>query len=410
MTTISAETAPDAARLEQLLGNPRPEGFTPGLLKKVNFEEIRAELERLRGQYGDVQKVLPSGERHFWNVRAQRGSYEVEATFAQGQIQGLRVPSKPPDSLWMKVNFLVLWLLPLALLSFVIAAWKQTTRLDWLVSAVPSLVFGAAILGTSVWAQSSTWLSPLYWLGLAALLASAVRLPGLPPGRVGGWNLLFVAALLLVFIPQLLGALRGRQAPPDLAALGPVLAGGRFMVGQGGSTPTLNYHMAHRHMRYAADFIGVGPFGRHASGLLPADPARYAIFGAQVLAPLDGEVIASRNDLPDLSVPHSDSLRPTGNFVLLRATSPDGREVRVLLAHLQQGSVMVQAGMRVRAGQIIGRVGNSGNTTEPHLHLGVSVGDGTVGGELNDPLSGEGVPFSVAGRFPVRGMGFVRSK
>ena len=405
MTTISAETAPDAARLEQLLNDPRPEGFTPGLLKKVNFEEIRAELERLRGQYGDVQEILPSGERHFWNVRAQRGSYEVEATFVQDQVQGLQVPSKPPELLWTKANFLVLWLLPLVLLSFALTAWRQTTRLDWLLSTVPSLVFGTAILGTSVWADSSTWLLPLCWLGLAALLASAVRLPGLPLGRVGIWNLLFGAVLLSVFVPQLLGALRGRQAPPDLAALGPVLTGGRFVVAQGGSTPTLNYHMTHRHMHYAVDFIGVGPYGRHASGLLPADPARYAIFGAQVLAPLSGEVIASRNDLPDLSVPRSDSLRPAGNFVLLRATSPDGREIRVLLAHLQRGSVLVEAGVWVRAGQIIGRVGNSGNTTEPHLHLGVS-----VGGELNDPLSGEGVPFSVAGRFPVRGMGFVRLK
>lgn len=403
MTTLSAETAPDAARLEQLLGDPRPEGFTPGLLKKVNFEQIRAELKRLRGQYGAVREVQPSGERNFWNIRAERGSYEVEVTFAGGQVQGLRVPSTPPDPLQMKLSFLLLWLLPLLLLSFVLTAWTRPTLLDWLISAVPSLVFGAAILGTSAWAQSSTWLSVLCWLGLAALLASALRLPGLPLGRAGGWNLLFGAALLLTFAPQLLGALRGRQAPPNLVPLGPVLAGGRFMVAQGGAAPTLNYHMAHRHMRYAADFIGVGPFGRHASGLLPADPACYAIFGAQVLAPLDGEVIASRNDLPDLPVPQSDSLRPAGNFVLLRATVPDGRGVRVLLAHLQQRSVMVQAGERVKAGQVIGRVGNSGNTTEPHLHLGVN-----VGGELNDPLSGEGVPFSVAGRFPVRGTVFVQ--
>ena len=77
-----------------------------------------------------------------------------------------------------------------------------------------------------------------------------------------------------------------------------------------------------------------------------------------------------------------------GNFVVLRSVAPDGREVRVVLAHLRQGSVRMRTGGRVRAGEALGEVGNSGNTTEPHLHLGV-----TVSGVPGEPISGEGIPF-----------------
>jgi murein DD-endopeptidase MepM/ murein hydrolase activator NlpD len=59
------------------------------------------------------------------------------------------------------------------------------------------------------------------------------------------------------------------------------------------------------------------------------------------------------------------------------------------MAHMQDGSIMVEAGMKVKAGQEIGAVGNSGNTTEPHLHI-------------HAELNGEGVPLRFSGRFLAR--------
>ncbi|WP_432804253.1 M23 family metallopeptidase [Deinococcus taeanensis] len=117
--------------------------------------------------------------------------------------------------------------------------------------------------------------------------------------------------------------------------------------------------------------------------------------------PLDGTVLQTEHTRPDLRVPQVDSLRPAGNFIVLRSTAPDGRQVHILLAHLQRGSVTVKPGDQVRAGQVLALVGNSGNTTEPHLHLGVN-----INAAADDPFSGEGVPFSIAGHFPVRGTTF----
>ena len=56
-----------------------------------------------------------------------------------------------------------------------------------------------------------------------------------------------------------------------------------------------------------------------------------------------------------------------GNYVVLDL----GRSRFVHYAHLQQGSVTVRAGQRVRRGQLLGRVGNSGNTNGAHLHFNV---------------------------------------
>jgi murein DD-endopeptidase MepM/ murein hydrolase activator NlpD len=97
-----------------------------------------------------------------------------------------------------------------------------------------------------------------------------------------------------------------------------------------------------------------------------------------VLAPGDGRVVRVINDVPDQeglkSYPRRsllDSLqRPEwifGNFVVLDI----GEGVFALLAHLKEGSISVEPGQTVRAGDRIAACGNSGNTFEPHIHLQV---------------------------------------
>ncbi len=91
---------------------------------------------------------------------------------------------------------------------------------------------------------------------------------------------------------------------------------------------------------------------------------RYPIFGATVHSPCDGAVVAAVDGRPDLIPPDTDREQLTGNHVVIACQG-----VSVLLAHFQNGSVGVQTGARVTNGQPLGRVGNSGNTSEPHLHL-----------------------------------------
>ncbi|MBU0584983.1 MAG: M23 family metallopeptidase [Alphaproteobacteria bacterium] len=115
------------------------------------------------------------------------------------------------------------------------------------------------------------------------------------------------------------------------------------------------------------------------------DVANYHIYGEQVLAVADGEIVAMRNDLPDqvpgalpagLPIDEAD-----GNFVVLDI----GAGAYAAYAHMRPGSLRVKSGDGVRRGDVLGEVGNSGNSQAPHLHLHVMDGDSA--------LASNGVPY-----------------
>lgn len=97
--------------------------------------------------------------------------------------------------------------------------------------------------------------------------------------------------------------------------------------------------------------------------------------------------------LIDQVIGRRDRKNLAGNYVLLDC---DGTEV--LLAHLRQGSVAVASGQNVTQQTVLGAVGNSGNSSEPHLHLHAE-----RGGERGVILNGEAVPMLIDGRYLVRG-------
>jgi murein DD-endopeptidase MepM/ murein hydrolase activator NlpD len=136
---------------------------------------------------------------------------------------------------------------------------------------------------------------------------------------------------------------------------------------------------------YAIDFVSVDEAGRTAplsftSLLRPESAGRFPGFGRPVLSPIEGVIVVVHDTEPDHeayrglpSVGYALTQRRraaagwaalAGNHVFIER---DG--VVIALCHLQQGSVGVHPGEHVRAGDLVGRCGNSGNSTEPHLHL-----------------------------------------
>lgn len=149
-----------------------------------------------------------------------------------------------------------------------------------------------------------------------------------------------------------------------------VFWGGRALIG--------NYHAADPAQRFALDLV-VARDGATFEG----DPARlesYFCWGRPVLAPGAGRVVAAVDGLPDQPIGSSDAARPAGNHVVVDL----GQDEFVFLAHLRQGSVTVAPGDSVVPGQEIGRCGNSGNTSEPHLHVHLQT--------TPDLAAGEGLP------------------
>lgn len=142
---------------------------------------------------------------------------------------------------------------------------------------------------------------------------------------------------------------------------------------------------------YAIDLVAVDARGRSApwtwrTALATEEPESFVGFGAPILAPTDGVVVAAFDGEPDHAARRSQlALVPymlgqarrarggvaaiAGNHVVVAV---DGGRHVVLLAHLQRGSVVVAVDERVRAGDQIGSCGNSGNSTQPHVHLQVT--------------------------------------
>jgi Peptidase family M23 len=174
------------------------------------------------------------------------------------------------------------------------------------------------------------------------------------------------------------------------AVLGPPLLGAGYVAADGccdsirhvRALLTIDGRLALA-QRFAIDWEQVDAEGRVVSGD-PKALENYVIFGKSVLAVEDGTVIAGRNDLPEqipgalpASIPLSEA---DGNYVML-----DIGGAFVLYAHMQPGSVTVKAGDKVRRGEVLGKVGNSGNSQAPHLHLHVT--------ETPSPMASNGLPY-----------------
>ena len=136
---------------------------------------------------------------------------------------------------------------------------------------------------------------------------------------------------------------------------------------------------------YAIDFVPVNDAGRTApitfgSLVRPEPPERFPGFGRALLAPIEGIVVAAHDTepdhaayrgLPSISYALTQHRRAgagwvalAGNHVLIESSGGV-----VALCHLQQGSIEVRPGQRARVGDVLGRCGNSGNSTEPHVHV-----------------------------------------
>lgn len=153
---------------------------------------------------------------------------------------------------------------------------------------------------------------------------------------------------------------------------------GDWYVFWGGRDIADNYHAENPAQRFAYDFV-VREDGQSYAGDAAA-LENYHCWGRDILAPADGQVIAIVNDLPDQMIGETDADNPAGNHVILALA--DGEFA--FLAHMQQGSVTVQQGEEISQGDVLGLCGNSGNTSEPHLHFHLQT--------TPDLMEGEGLP------------------
>ena len=281
---------------------------------------------------------------------------------------------RPPRS---RAGLLVLATLWAGFLLAITALGDWTVLPWWLPYAL------AALSIPMLWHWRTRWpLAPAWPQGTRAVVLLTL-------GAVATGGCLWVAWL---------GA-EGRQLPDVPAAdLAFPLRGGTFAVASGGANALLDLHTATSadprfiaHPEYRTDFVRLNAIGMRASGLFPADPARYAIFGTPVIAPCAGVVTNAEGSLPDLAAPASDPHHTLGNHVVL-----DCGGIIVTLAHLRQGSLAVRQGQRIDTGAMLAAVGNAGDSREPHLAV-TAKRRGTA-----LLLGGDAMPMRFDGRYLTR--------
>jgi Peptidase family M23 len=224
--------------------------------------------------------------------------------------------------------------------------------------------YDAAAFGSS---QGIYWAIVIAFLGGLIVLVLAAAVP-LKHVRVAsnllmlGGSLFIAAQLIMIY----------RPAPNPVPIASPLAD--EWLVGQGGPAELVNYHHVASTQRDAIDILEAREGRTHQPG--SNELTRYYIYGKPVLAPADGKVTFVQDGRPDQQIRSTDSHYQSGNNIVLDI----GGGRFLMFGHLSPGSIQVKVGDQVNLGQQIANVGNSGNTTEPHLHIqaqtiGTGIGD-----------------------------------
>jgi hypothetical protein len=286
--------------------------------------------------------------------------------------------------------FIIQLILP-AVLIISLGKGSFHSKLDWIIKLFTTGMFTIWIFYSGRWDWISYYFR-FFWLVafIIAALQSWKKARPLPFifkfSRKQKVTMAIYSVLLLVFAIYNNFVFRSHMAGKEAIELSFPLHKGTYYVAHGGNHVQMNYHNAYPPQKYALDIVKLNTFGMRSNGIYPKQLERYMIYGDELMSPCTGKVLEVRNDAPDQIPPNMDAEKPEGNYVALLC---DNEEAVVYIAHMQKGSVAAKEGSVAKEGQLIGLVGNSGNTTEPHLHI-------------HAEKDGEGVPIKFNGKFLVR--------
>lgn len=262
--------------------------------------------------------------------------------------------------------------------------WHQMWAVVWCVVVILSVIDGVSTASRESWTGTlftlvfftiMSWrfllpslaISPSPLAGLTGAGTVAVALHGLwIDGPIFGgftnfhaWTSLVLA--LAASCAAIVAPFTGRHTSMTGELIFPLRVGRwRVVAGQG---RILNHHWVAPEQREALDLVRIGWTRRSRRGLFCSAHQDFYAFGTELVAPCIGTVVRAQDGLPD-GVP--DEHHAVGNHVVI-----DNGHEHIVLAHLRLGTVAVTAGDTVNPGDRLGEVGNSGNSSEPHLHLHV---------------------------------------
>jgi hypothetical protein len=286
---------------------------------------------------------------------------------------------------------------PLLLIG-IIAFKRQPNILMWVFTV---LSFGSVIAylwATARWEIVSIYFRPVFpilYLIACVVAYKRIKKPETTPKKIAMIFGIALHGILIIFFSGLNWfSYKGYITPENTIDLDSPFHTGRQIVLHGGASPFTNGHFHVKPQNYALDIVGLNKLGMRASTLDGgSELTNYVIYGQEVYSPLNGTVIAVVDKYEDQIPPTTDIEHLAGNYILIQSNG-----VEILLAHLKKESIAVKKGDLVTTNTLLGQVGNTGNTSEPHLHIHVE-----KGGEANTILNGIAIPFTINEQYLVRG-------
>lgn len=219
-------------------------------------------------------------------------------------------------------------------------------------------------------------------------------------------SLIICIPLISYFLFQIIKAKFAKRYPLQPVNVSFPLRDGNFVISDGGngsSSKFMNYHFSFsKHskkgtnyaMIYAVDVIQISSTGAASWSLFPDRNEQYPIWGKDVLSPVDGVVISTIDSIDD-NIPFGPRPYNVGNQIIIQHDN-----FLVLLGHLQKFSIKVKTGDKVTRGQPIAKIGNSGMSERPHLHMQA------MKAEHAEIWKNQGLPIIFDGKNPVKNTRF----
>jgi len=245
-----------------------------------------------------------------------------------------------------------------------IGCWLQTSVVGWLVNLAALAIL---MLLTLAYARPGLHLLPRPFPKVYPVCGALGALSVVRVGSLGWPHVSSTAMGAIVFtgvlVVYVVAGLREPGTEADEMRLSFPFRSGRWAVTIGG-VRAFNHHLHVPGQAGALDLVALRIDGARASGVCPARLEDYLAYDVEVVSPCAGVVA----DVVDHQPEHPPGWIRRGSARANQVVI-DAEGSVVTLTHLRPGSIRVVPGERVVPGTPIGRVGNSGRSAEPHLHL-----------------------------------------
>lgn len=295
--------------------------------------------------------------------------------------------------------------LPLDLIDRVFTR-RYDTIVEYVLLVIYVVSFFYFIYSFSYWEYTNYYLRYVYCLfiiaGISLIIYRIVSTDNIVfgelsdlEGRLG--TVIWAVTFILIDISIILSKIKKKNC----FTLAFPFKNGRYLVVDGGDGKLsyfTNYHYYgwkssninnYYTMQYAVDFIKLNKYG-FANKLLSKFNEDYCIFGEKVYSPVEGEVVKVEVSNDD-NIPYGKLPDNWGNRVIIKSDN-----YFISLYHFKKDTLVVNVGQKLKAGDYLGEVGNSGKSPRPHLHIHV------VYCEDGEYQFGKGIPITFNNIYPAK--------